>query len=423
MNNEETLQPQNHLAFLKIFFYRKWFIVTPMFAGLAIASAVSFLLPPSYESSTLVLVEEQKTINPLVQNLAVSSGVGQRLQTVREQLLGWNNLVEIIHKAGLDRNVQNQQQMEALVKGVRAKVTVDLMIPEVIRLSYTNSDPQTALDVVKCLSELFIRENMRSVTRETDMAIDFLTRQLEVYKRKVKESEIATLEEQLRDLRMDATDEHPTVKELMHKIAMARRELESGNIRLDDGKKQAQYQEVMRKELAKISEGERMGEPSDANTSIYKLFLMDKLDLSVARDIEVNREIYNVLLQRLETAKITQRLEASKQGTRYTVIDPPRLPLSPSAPNKPLVMLIGLFLGGGSGVGMMFGRQLMDQSFLDIEDARQTLEYPVLGAITRITTRLELEREKDRKIILIIISIILAVTLVVGAGMFSLFNK
>jgi hypothetical protein len=143
----------------------------------------------------------------------------------------------------------------------------------------------------------------------------------------------------------------------------------------------------------------------------------------MARDMEVNRSIYSMLLQRLETAKITQRLEASKQGTKYTVVDPPRLPLRPSAPNRLLVVAIGLFAGGGLGVGMTFGRQFMDQSFLDIEDARANLELPVLGAVTRITTRAEVERERDKRIILIIISIILAAALVMRTGLFTLFNK
>ena len=78
---------------------------------------------------------------------------------------------------------------------------------------------------------------------------------------------------------------------------------------------------------------------SDPNATLYKVVLMDKLDSVLARDMRVNENIYNMLLQKLETAKITQRLEASKEGTRYTVIDPPRLPLTPSKPKKLMVIL------------------------------------------------------------------------------------
>src|SRR3989338_5725355 len=82
--------------------------------------------------------------------------------------------------------------------------------------------------------------------------------------------------------------------------------------------------------------------------------LMLNLDLQnvVARDVGVNEQIYNTLLERLETAKITQRLQSSKEGTRYTILDPPRIPLKPFQPNKYLVALCGLFLGTLAGVGL-----------------------------------------------------------------------
>ena len=67
-----------------------------------------------------------------------------------------------------------------------------------------------------------------------------------------------------------------------------------------------------------------------------------------------NEKIYNTLLQRMESAKITQRLQSSKEGTKYTVLDPPRVPLEPFKPNKILVALMGLLCGCGAGVGMVF---------------------------------------------------------------------
>ena len=162
---------------------------------------------------------------------------------------------------------------------------------------------------------------------------------------------------------------------------------------------------------------------SSANDKIYKLLLMDKVGSSLAQDIDVNKNIYSMLLQKLETAKITQRLEASKQGTRYTIIDPPRLPLKPSKPNKPMVVFLGLFLGSFAGTGLVFGREFLDQSFLDIEDAKNNLELPVLGGISRITTLEEITREKTRKKTLIIATLILSAVLLIVGMFISLFAK
>jgi polysaccharide biosynthesis transport protein len=150
---------------------------------------------------------------------------------------------------------------------------------------------------------------------------------------------------------------------------------------------------------------------------------MDKLDSTLARDQDVNEGIYNMLLQKLETAKITQRLETSKQGTRYTIIDPPRLPLRPVKPSKPKVIILGFMLGAMSGAGLVFGREFMDHSFLDIDDAKSELDVPVLGAISRITTQEEVEREKIKTRSLIIASLAGGTLLIIITIIMSVLKK
>jgi hypothetical protein len=135
-----------------------------------------------------------------------------------------------------------------------------------------------------------------------------------------------------------------------------------------------------------------------SDEQLYKLLLLDKMDAAMARDAKVNENIYNMLLQRLETAKITQRLEASKQGTRYTVLDPPRLPLKPIKPNKFLVAIVGIFLGASVGVGLILLLELTDHSFLGIDEAKEFLELPILAGISKILTEedIAVAREKNR---------------------------
>ncbi|MFA5118309.1 MAG: GNVR domain-containing protein [Candidatus Omnitrophota bacterium] len=431
MENESPLQKYNNpIAYLKLFFRRKWFILTPLYIGLVLGVVAYFVLPATYESSTAILVEEQRTINPLIQDLAVSASFSQRLQTIRERLLGWNNLTDLVKKLELAKNVESQSQFENFIKTLARKIRVDLNAQSIIRISYGDKDPQTAFKVVKTLTDLFVEESMRSQTKETDVAINFLKEQLQVYKRKVKESEIADLEEQLRVLTINSTEEHPLVKELKHKVDQAKKALESGEYKIADSEKPITkaMRETLQVELEKLNTDSAAApmavdnSTSDVNGTIYKLFLMDKLDSAKAQDIRVNEQIYNMLLQRLETAKITQRLEASKQGTRYTIIDPPRLPLQPKMP-KVLFVVIGFFLGGAAGVGLVFTREFMDQSFLDIEDAKRHLKFPILGAISRITTREEIDNEKHRKRLFIITGLAGGIFVMVISMLYSLLKQ
>lgn len=435
MENQEAITQHNPMDYLKVFFRRKWLFIAPTFFGLVFGIMASFLLPPGYESSTTILVEEEKIINPLIQNLAISTTAAQRMQTIKEIIMGWSSLVELSRKLDLAKDVQNQMQFERLILNLRKNIEVEMPGPNVIKISYASKDAQLTHLVTKTLSDILIEKNMQSQTKETDVAINFIKEQLAIYKRKIKESEVAHLEDQLKKLLMDSTEMHPLVKELRQKISIAKKELDSGEYQvstaeqpLNDATRLALKKELdnlINKETQSLSGSSAFaGEPSvDPNTSIYKLILMDKVNSSIARDMSVNENIYNMLLQRLETAKITQRLEASKEGTRYNIVEPARLPLRPTKPNKLMVIFIGLCAGGAAGTGLVLGREFMDKSFLDVEDARHTLALPVLGAISRITTQEEINRERAKKEVLIVVALIAAGVLIVASMLISLLLK
>lgn len=446
MENLETPKFKHPLDYLKIVFRRKWLIIVPAYIGLVGGIVACFLLPPKYEAYTMIMVEEEKIINPLIRGLAVSSSAVQRMQSIKEQLLGWNSLVELTRKLNLAKNVNSQMGFENLVLGLRRNINVQMRgptaqlhsAPTLIRISYFSPDPREAQVMTQTLSDNLVDENMRSQTKETDVAIDFIKEQLDVYKRKIKEAEISNLEEQIKNLLVDSTEQHPLVKELRQKLAAAQKELESGDFKVPTAfisKDNPAYQ-ALQSELDKVINKESAGTGAsvayaananeasgDPNASIYKLMLMDKFDSVLARDKNVNEQIYNMLLQKLETAKITQRLEVSKQGTRYTVIDPARLPLRPAKPNKLMVIFMGLLVGATSGTGLVFGKEFLDQSFIDIDDAKDTLEFPVLGAISRITTQEEIDKEKHTKKRFATIAAVSSVALILFVMLYAFFKR
>jgi uncharacterized protein involved in exopolysaccharide biosynthesis len=432
MDNQESSVKQNPIDFLKIFFRRRWLFITPTFIGLVIGIVACFVMPRSYEASSLILVEEEKLVNPMIQGLTSSTPMVMRMQTIKEILLGWNSLVELTKKLNLAKNIQSQAQFEALIMSLRRNINIQMRGVNIIKIAYTGKNPEETRIITQTLGDILVDENMRKQTKEADVAINFLTEQLEIYKRKIKETEIANLEDQLKTLLIDSTEEHPLVKDLRQQIAKARKEMDSGDFKvpaLATTSDNPTYQ-ALKKELDKIQTSEigstqtgAPGSDEDTNSTIYKLMVIDKLDSALARDKNVNETIYNLLLQRLETAKITQRLEASKSGTRYTVIDPARLPLVPSKPSKTVVVLLGLLLGAAVGTGLVFGSEFMDQSFLDIEDAKTTLTLPILGGISRITTQEEIDREKDKRQKFIAITLLASGALIVVAMLIAFFKR
>ncbi len=395
---ENTATP---MTYLKVFFRRKELVVIPMFVGLVLGVCTGMTLQKKYRSSTVILVEEGKSDNPLFDRLAVSTTVGQRLSTIRESMLGWNSLLKLVKRLDMDREVETARDLENLVLGIRSNIDIKLRGRNIIDLAYMGEDPELTQAVVQNITDIFVERNREIQDEETSDAITFIEEQLKVYRGKVKSGEIAGLKDQLKVLLVDSTDSHPRVRQLREQITAKEKELREQNLDYTEtiaaeSQKSNPIISEIKNALENIESNSSLGSQEDSEKEYYKFMLINKLDNVMARDANVNNQIYNMLLQRLETAKITQRLQASKEGTKYTVLDPPRIPLHPVKPNKILVALSGLFLGGLLGFGLVFATEFLDKSFLDVEEANEYLGAPLLGAISKINTDTSLKEAREK---------------------------
>ncbi|MDE2214394.1 MAG: hypothetical protein KGJ61_04660 [Candidatus Omnitrophica bacterium] len=412
------------IEYVRIFFRRKWFIIIPVFAGLVLGICAGMVLPKRYMSKTVIMVEESKSDNPLFQNLAVSSSVSQRMQNISESMLGWDSLVELVKRLHLDSHVRSPQEFEQLVLGIRKDISIKLRGNNIIELSYLGSTPIQAQAVVKNITDIFIHRNVTIQQQQTGDALTFIRQELNVYRGKIKSAEIAKLKDKLNTLLEDSTEKHPMVIQLRQEIKDKMAELRKENLQytaddaLNPDSTNALVSEIKKTldTLQNKSAASAIQPSQNTDNSVYKVLLLDKLNDVVARDSHVNEQIYNELLQRLETAKITQRLEYSKEGTRYTIIDPPRVPFEPAKPNVLLVVLVSTVAGLACGIAFVFLTEFMDKSFLDVKEAATYLGRPLLGAICKITTQelIALEKENQKWLLFWMVSSGVFVVLVTG---------
>jgi polysaccharide biosynthesis transport protein len=99
------------------------------------------------------------------------------------------------------------------------------------------------------------------------------------------------------------------------------------------------------------------------------------------RDRNVYQHIYDELLHKLETARVSKDLELTDKGTQFKVVDPATLPVFPVKPDRIKLILVGLFLGIASGIGVVLGIDYLNKSFKDEDSIEESLKLPVLVAI------------------------------------------
>jgi polysaccharide chain length determinant protein (PEP-CTERM system associated) len=99
------------------------------------------------------------------------------------------------------------------------------------------------------------------------------------------------------------------------------------------------------------------------------------------RDYTVTRERYLALVQRRESAHISQQAEQNSDEIRFRVIDPPVIPATPSGPSRLLFLTAVLGLAVAAGVGWAFLRLQLRPTFQNARQLRTVTELPVFGAV------------------------------------------
>jgi polysaccharide chain length determinant protein (PEP-CTERM system associated) len=112
------------------------------------------------------------------------------------------------------------------------------------------------------------------------------------------------------------------------------------------------------------------------------------------RDYEVNQRNFVELLQRRERGALSQSVEARGEQVQFRVVEPARIPLAPSGPNRLFLFAGVLLLGVGSGGGLAFVASQLRPVFDDRRVLNAVTGLPVLGtvALSRSTPRLARER-------------------------------
>jgi protein tyrosine kinase modulator len=100
------------------------------------------------------------------------------------------------------------------------------------------------------------------------------------------------------------------------------------------------------------------------------------------RDYEVNKAQYQALLQRLESARLGEQAETSSEQAKFRLIEPPVVPLTPSAPNRPILFAAVLVFALGLGIAYAVFLHLIKPVFSTRAQLRDVLQLPVLTSVT-----------------------------------------
>jgi polysaccharide biosynthesis transport protein len=185
---------------------RKNYLIWPALGVFALAVIIAFAWPPTYRTTSTILIEEQEIPREYVMT-TVSSYAEQRLQTINQRIMSSTRLTEIINRFNLYADLRERWTMEEVIDKMRKKdIKFDLINADVIdrrtgrptaatiafTLAYEGRNPAVVQQVANVLASLYLEENLRVREQQTEGAAKFMEDE-----RKIVEEQLAVIDQQI----------------------------------------------------------------------------------------------------------------------------------------------------------------------------------------------------------------------------------
>jgi polysaccharide chain length determinant protein (PEP-CTERM system associated) len=190
---EEKSEGLNLQHYLGVVRRRHLYFLIPLFFGWALVWGASWVLPPRYESTTLILVE-QPTMPKDYVTPNVNDDLQERMQSITQQILSRTRLLHIIDEFKLYSGGRAHWSPDQKVAQMRKDITIDLVRDERNRITafnvtYSSRSPVMAQQVTSELTDLFINENLEVRQQESQDTTQFLETQLETARKTLSDQE------------------------------------------------------------------------------------------------------------------------------------------------------------------------------------------------------------------------------------------
>jgi polysaccharide chain length determinant protein (PEP-CTERM system associated) len=368
-------------------------IVDPR-SGVVKPATIAFSL--SYEGKNPLVVQQ-------VANVLASLYLEENIRVVDLQTTSTSKFLEDEMKDVQAKLVELEKKI-AVYKEKNPRSLPELLQYNLQTLDWTDRNYEQFNDQLRTLKEKesYLQSQLVSMLPEAELLKE-LRSKLVILKSKYSDEypdvkkikvEIAELEKnnntENSQITISKKQDNPAYIALAAQLASTKSEISSIVRQIEDAKKKRTDYSQRLERSPKVEEG-------------YKNLLVERNNTQLK---------YDDLMKKFMEARVAHGLEKGQMGERFTLIDPARLPEKPVIPNRPAILLIGLFLGIGAGVGTASLQEAADKSARSSEDLATKFPFPVLSEIPEIIT-LQDERRKKKSLKMIAGVVILSLVIVV----------
>lgn len=209
-----------------------------------------------------------------------------------------------------------------------------------------------------------MRREIEALKKETGGSVG-----VEAYKRQLQD-----VNDQLATQRKKYGDKHPDVIRLERQARSLRAEIKDGKTgggaNLTPKPDNPQYIMVqgqlrtLESQVEAVNKEREMLQAAlkEYEARVLKIPENEREYLTLRRDYDNAQAKYRDVRAKQLEAQLAEALETERKGERFSLIEPPQLPLNPIRPNRMAIIFIGLVFAGAAGVGNVFLAEALDES-------------------------------------------------------------
>jgi polysaccharide chain length determinant protein (PEP-CTERM system associated) len=169
---------------------RRRALLVAMFAAIALAGlGMGLVWPKKYTAATTILVQESNIIKPLMEGRAVTTANADRASIAREVIFSRRVMEQILKAGGWLKGKPSPLQQERTIEDIKNRTILSNVRDNLIRIQYTDTDPERAFLVTRELAHQFITESLAAKERESRDAYEFINSQVADYRKKLSDAE------------------------------------------------------------------------------------------------------------------------------------------------------------------------------------------------------------------------------------------
>ena len=139
----------------------------------------------------------------------------------------------------------------------------------------------------------------------------------------------------------------------------------------------------------------------------------------VQRDYDALQDRYKSWLGKKMVAETANAMESREKSERFVILDSAQVPDRPYSPNRPIMIIGGMFLGLLVGLGVALAREATDDSVRNEREAEALLGTQVLSGVPEILNPQQLWNNTLRMCAVAAVTVVVSIGLGIGIAQIS----